>query len=60
MYTTSSLGSKGVRDMAHELADRVVASAIQPIWVPDLYRAITDFALMDMEFGNCPPKPMLV
>ena len=58
--TTPSLGNKGIRDMAEILAGYVIAEGSGPVWVANHYRAIVDYAMIDMELGNCPPLPMLV
>ena len=57
--STPSLGSHGVRDMAHLLEDYVVAPGSGPVWVANHYRAIVDYAMLDLTRGICPPKPMM-
>lgn len=58
--TTPSLGSKGVRDMADLLATQeIIPAGVGPFWVANHYRAIADWGMLDMQAGNCPPKPMM-
>ena len=51
--TTPSLGSRGVRDMAHILANQVIPPDCGPVWVANHYRAITDYVRLDMIEGRC-------
>ncbi len=45
--STPSLGSKGVRNMAHLLANWVIPAGCGPVWVANHYRAIADYAVLD-------------
>lgn len=45
--TTPSLGSRGVRDMAHILEGEYIPKGCGPVWVANHYRAITDYVCMD-------------
>ena len=55
--STPSLGSKGVRDMAHILADWVIPPDCGPVWVANHYRAIADYVVLDTEDGRCLRSP---
>ena len=55
--STPSLGSKGVRDMAHILSDWVIPPDCGPVWVANHYRAIADYVVLDTEGGRCLRSP---
>ncbi len=50
--TTLTLGSGGVRDMGHQIANRSIKPYDGPVWVANHYRAIADMA-MSMLQGRC-------
>ncbi|MDE0623987.1 MAG: hypothetical protein OXH83_20180 [Bryobacterales bacterium] len=45
--TTPSLGSKGVRNMAHILEGKYIPPGSGPVWVANHFRAIADYVLLD-------------
>lgn len=55
--STPSLGSKGVRDMAHILAGWVIPPDCGPVWVANHYRAIADYVVLDTVDGRCLRSP---
>ncbi len=55
--STPSLGSKGVRDMAHILAEWVIPPDCGPVWVANHYRAIADYVVLDTADGRCLRHP---
>jgi hypothetical protein len=52
--TTPSLGERGVRDMAKELARRRVQPFAGPVYVANHYRAIADLAMPELMKGRVP------
>lgn len=55
--TTPSLGSKGVRDMAHILEGLYIPHGCRPAWVANHYRAIADYLLVDTQGCRCAEFP---
>ena len=55
--TTPSLGSKGVRDMAHLLEGKYIPHGCGPVWVANHFRAIADYVLVDTEACWCAKYP---
>ncbi|MDE0123640.1 MAG: hypothetical protein OXN97_03585 [Bryobacterales bacterium] len=55
--TTPSLGSKGVRDMAHLLEGKYIPPGCGPVWVANHYRAIADYVLVDTQGCWCAKYP---
>lgn len=52
--STKSLGSKGVREMSDLfVAKDVIPAGCGEVWVANHYRAITDYALMDVTDCRC-------
>lgn len=55
--TTPSLGSKGVRDMAHLLEGMYIPRGCRPVWVANHYRAIADYVMVDTQGCWCAKYP---
>lgn len=55
--TTPSLGSKGVRNMAHILEGEYIPRGCGPVWVANHYRAIADYVLVDTQECWCATRP---
>ena len=55
--TTPSLGSKGVRDMAHVIEGLYIPPGCGPVWVANHYRAIADYVLVDTQGCWCAEFP---
>lgn len=58
--STPSLGSKGVRDMAHLLEGEYIPRGCGPVWVANHFRAIADYVLSDTEGCWCAKYPRQV
>lgn len=52
--TTPTLGARGIRDMANELACKNVQPLSGPVYVANHYRAISDLAMSDLSRGRVP------
>lgn len=50
--TTFSLGSRGVREMGHLIAENGIKPYDGPVWVANHYRAIADMVMHELE-GRC-------
>lgn len=55
--TTPSLGSKGVRDMAHIVEGQYIPHGCGPVWVANHFRAIADYVLVDTQGCWCSKHP---
>ena len=55
--TTPSLGSMGVRDMAHVIEGLYIPPGCGPVWVANHYRAIADYVLVDTQGCWCAKFP---
>ena len=55
--TTPSLGSRGVRDMAHILQGEYIPEGCGPVWVANHYRAIADYVCIDTTGCWCSKYP---
>ena len=55
--TTPSLGTRGVRSMAHILEGKFIPRGCGPVWVANHYRAIADYVLLDTLGGWCVKFP---
>ena len=51
--TTPTLGSRGVRDMGHLIADHGIKPYDGPVWVANHYRAIADMAMHRLQGSWC-------